>query len=815
MLPWAVRGSPANKRRKVHTPVKYLRNSADVDAALGLQSGRPGSFGKARGSCKVLFRTPDSEASADERPVFGRHGPVSTPLRDFVDSDDDDQEDEQIVTEREQRYNPARLVRSSSINNNNPFCRVPSEASESGPQTKSPYQGQQSSPCYSSPSLFLDQSSRRYSCGGHSDSVDSMVLSDVSPVPAYGTPILSAKQSTTTRKPPPSGINTNVDTDGFARRRYAREEEENKHSSVSPSAALAGKLKRTCSLLDDDAAFQDQENRRPLNRVSHCPSPIPSHTSPFLAYKKRSKRKELARGEDSNVDGMLLDEDDEPQARRSPSVEDQELGRGFAKTTVRKQCPSPVPSLFRSKSSNQTNATMTTMSGAPPPTPCKDDVATSRHRAIFGVVPPRDRRARASTHGDVGGGGSSSKVRSRFKTEFEEQGVLGGGGFGTVYKCKNKLDGCMYAVKVTNQRFRGKASREQMFKEVYALSAMCNAEENPHVVRYFSAFVEDGRLYIQTELCDKSLQDMISAREFPSGINTVVREVARQVLEGLAHLHKHNLVHLDIKPANIFVKNGVFKVGDLGHACLARIQKENNLDQNLSPGSGSIDVSAISPVLNDSRNSPAFSRNSIDALPAPPPLLVSRDQTTPEKQQGNAAAAVPDASTPVLQSTSPIMANSSFVNDITEGDSRYMAPEMLNEEYGELNKCDIFSLGATLYEICLGRELPANGQEWHEIRNGMLDPEALKVYSPSMQELVRLMLQRDPVRRPSAQALIASGGPGGVLRNEYEHRLAREKAAADEYRKQLIRLKPTSSTSATTEEFDASARFRIRRSHTM
>jgi serine/threonine protein kinase len=45
--------------------------------------------------------------------------------------------------------------------------------------------------------------------------------------------------------------------------------------------------------------------------------------------------------------------------------------------------------------------------------------------------------------------------------------------------------------------------------------------------------------------------------------------------------------------------------------------------------------------------------------------------------------------------------------EIVEGDSRYMAPELLQEldEFGnmpDLTKADIFSLGATIFEIMTG-----------------------------------------------------------------------------------------------------------------
>lgn len=49
--------------------------------------------------------------------------------------------------------------------------------------------------------------------------------------------------------------------------------------------------------------------------------------------------------------------------------------------------------------------------------------------------------------------------------------------------------------------------------------------------------------------------------------------------------------------------------------------------------------------------------------------------------------------------------------DIIEGDSRYMAPELLQEvdEFGgipDLRKADIFSLGATMYELMIGKPSP-------------------------------------------------------------------------------------------------------------
>lgn len=62
--------------------------------------------------------------------------------------------------------------------------------------------------------------------------------------------------------------------------------------------------------------------------------------------------------------------------------------------------------------------------------------------------------------------------------------------------------------------------------------------------------------------------------------------------------------------------------------------------------------------------------------------------------------------------------------DITEGDCRYLAPELLSDfsgnDFPDLTKTDVFSFGATIYELITGAELPRNGQEWIDIRRGNL-----------------------------------------------------------------------------------------------
>jgi wee1-like protein kinase len=64
--------------------------------------------------------------------------------------------------------------------------------------------------------------------------------------------------------------------------------------------------------------------------------------------------------------------------------------------------------------------------------------------------------------------------------------------------------------------------------------------------------MEEHRLYIQTELCTSTL----SAEMKQSPLSVERRyKFLREMCLALEYIHKHGMVHLDIKPENIFVSD--------------------------------------------------------------------------------------------------------------------------------------------------------------------------------------------------------------------------------------------------------------------
>lgn len=173
---------------------------------------------------------------------------------------------------------------------------------------------------------------------------------------------------------------------------------------------------------------------------------------------------------------------------------------------------------------------------------------------------------------------------SRYHHEFAEVSLLGTGQFSRVYKCINRLDGCMYAIKRSKKPVAGSSNERAALNEVWA-HAVLDWHEN--LVGYHSAWAEHNHMYIQTEYCNRgTLADKIAneSLEFPE-----CQRLLQQIAEGLNYMHSHSLVHLDIKPDNIFIsvskkrkRSGIsyndsaddgfaedeeltYKIGDLGH----------------------------------------------------------------------------------------------------------------------------------------------------------------------------------------------------------------------------------------------------------
>uniref|UniRef100_A0A2D4IHI1 non-specific serine/threonine protein kinase n=2 Tax=Micrurus TaxID=8634 RepID=A0A2D4IHI1_MICLE len=154
----------------------------------------------------------------------------------------------------------------------------------------------------------------------------------------------------------------------------------------------------------------------------------------------------------------------------------------------------------------------------------------------------------------------ASKRKLFFKQCFQKLSYLGRGSFGEVYKVRSHEDGQLYAVKRSVEPFRGEGDRQRKLTEVRKYE---HVGHHPNCVSFVQAWEERGQLYIQTELCPGTLLQY--CEEYGPLSEWQVQTFLWDMLQGLRHLHDRNLLHMDIKPANIFVSStNVCKLGDFG-----------------------------------------------------------------------------------------------------------------------------------------------------------------------------------------------------------------------------------------------------------
>uniref|UniRef100_A0A4W5R7G2 non-specific serine/threonine protein kinase n=1 Tax=Hucho hucho TaxID=62062 RepID=A0A4W5R7G2_9TELE len=113
--------------------------------------------------------------------------------------------------------------------------------------------------------------------------------------------------------------------------------------------------------------------------------------------------------------------------------------------------------------------------------------------------------------------------------------------------------------------------RIELAKQSYAdreVALLLKLDDNPHVVRYFCTEKDGQFLYIAIERCAASL-DKCFTKENPfdlRGLKPVM--LLQQTMIGLKHLHYHNIVHRDVKPHNILLKDHsdsvTVKISDFG-----------------------------------------------------------------------------------------------------------------------------------------------------------------------------------------------------------------------------------------------------------
>jgi serine/threonine protein kinase len=139
---------------------------------------------------------------------------------------------------------------------------------------------------------------------------------------------------------------------------------------------------------------------------------------------------------------------------------------------------------------------------------------------------------------------------------YRIEALIGRGGMSDVYRGTDVMLQRQVAVKILTDR--SEDLRKRFLREAQSMARL----NHTNIVGVYDAAQNDGVSYIVMELVQGRTLAMISPAEMT--VHTALRYIL-ELLEALAFAHENNVVHRDVKPANIMVlPGGAIKVMDFG-----------------------------------------------------------------------------------------------------------------------------------------------------------------------------------------------------------------------------------------------------------
>ncbi len=140
---------------------------------------------------------------------------------------------------------------------------------------------------------------------------------------------------------------------------------------------------------------------------------------------------------------------------------------------------------------------------------------------------------------------------------------IGSGAYANVYAATDTLLGTKVAIKIPTASAMSTELLDEFRREVRLTMQL----DHPNILPIRDATLIDGWLAIVTPLADKTLEDRMRRRmSFEKAYDMLT-----QLLEAVAHAHRHAVIHCDIKPENILLFAGNrLRLADFGIAKAAQ-----------------------------------------------------------------------------------------------------------------------------------------------------------------------------------------------------------------------------------------------------
>lgn len=150
----------------------------------------------------------------------------------------------------------------------------------------------------------------------------------------------------------------------------------------------------------------------------------------------------------------------------------------------------------------------------------------------------------------------------RLNDRYRIERLVGNGGMANVYQAYDEILNRMVAIKVLRTEF---SHDEQFIRRFEREAHAATSLNHPNIVAVYDVGEEEAIYYIVMEYIDgMTLKTYCEGRALPV---TKAIDIISQICDAIDHAHAHRIIHRDIKPQNMLIReDGTVKVTDFGIA---------------------------------------------------------------------------------------------------------------------------------------------------------------------------------------------------------------------------------------------------------